>query len=218
MSHQSKRGPAAALRRFFGVPFRAQTYRNLAYLLLAFPLGLLYFVGLSAGLSAGLGLAVTLVGIPLLVLTVAAAAGAAGFEAKLATWLLGVEATPPAALGELDDSLDSSEALLDATTWTGLLLVALKFVFGLVALVAVVTAGALAASLLFAPLLYDAAGVTYNTGPYVVDTLAEALAASGVGVLVTLVSLHVLNGLAKLGGFTTAALLGDEVEPPADGG
>lgn len=218
MSHQSKRGPAAALRWFFGVPFRAQTYRNLAYLLLAFPLGLLYFVGLSAGLSAGLGLAVTLVGIPLLVLTVAAAAGAAGFEAKLATWLLGVEATPPAALGELDGSLDSSEALLDATTWTGLLLVALKFVFGLVALVAVVTAGALAASLLFAPLLYDAAGVTYNTGPYVLDTIAEALAASGVGVLVTLVSLHVLNGLAKLGGFTTAALLGDEVEPPADGG
>ena len=226
MSHQSKRGPAAALRRFFGVPSRAQTYRNLAYLLLAFPLGLLYFVGLSAGLSAGLGLAVTLVGIPLLVLTVAAAAGAAGFEAKLATWLLGVEATPPAALGELDGSLDSSEALLDATkrlltdatTWTGLLLVALKFVFGLVALVAVVTAGALAASLLFAPLLYDAAGVTYNTGPCVLDTLAEALAASGVGVLVTLVSLHVLNGLAKLGGFTTAALLGDEVEPPADGG
>ncbi len=27
--------------------------------------------------------------------------------------------------------------------------------------------------------------------------------------LVTLVSLHVLNGLARLGGFTTAVLLGD---------
>jgi hypothetical protein len=28
-----------------------------------------------------------------------------------------------------------------------------------------------------------------------------------------LVSLHLLNGPAKLGGFTTTALLGDDVEP-----
>jgi hypothetical protein len=224
MSHAPNGGPVAALRQFFGVPLRSQTYRNLAYLALAFPLGTAYFVGLSVGLSAGLGLAVTLVGLPVLVVTVAAAVGAASFEAKLATWLLDVEATPPAALGELDDSLDSVGALVDTvkglftnpTTWSGLLLVVLKFVFGVAAFTALVTAGSIAVSLLAAPLAYDTAAASYSVGPYAVDTLTEALGLSGAGVLVTLVSLHLLNGLAKLGGFTTAALLGDDVEH-ADG-
>jgi hypothetical protein len=221
MKDTLQRGPGAALRQFFGVPLRAQTYRNLAYLVLAFPLGLAYFVGLTAGISTGLSLTITLVGIPLLVVTVAAAAGVAGFEAKLATWLVGVEATPPAALRDVDwrfDSLDELVAatkrlLTETTTWTGLLLVLLKFVFGILAFTALVTTTAVAGSLLAAPLVYDAAGVTYLVGPYAVETLAEALAVAGVGVLATFVSLHVLNGLAKLGGFTTAVLLGGEVEP-----
>ena len=217
MSHSPQRGPVGALRGFLGVPFRAQTYRNLAYLALAFPLGLAYFVAVTVGLSTGLGLAITLVGVPLLVLTLAATVGLAGFEAKLANWLVGVEATPPAWLSGLDESLDSVDGLLDATrrllttptTWTGLLLVLLKFVFGIVAFTALVTTVALAASLLTAPLFYDAAGVTYGSGAYVVDSFAEALGAAGLGVLVVLVALHVLNGLARFGALTTAFLLGD---------
>lgn len=224
MSHSPQRGPAAALRQFLGVPFRAQTYRNLAYLVLAFPLGLAYFVGVSVGLSTGLGLAITLVGIPLLVLTLAAAVALAGFEAKLASWLVGVDATPPAALRGMDESLDGIDGLVAATrrlvttptTWTGLLLVLLKLVFGVVACTALVTAGAVAGSLLTAPLLYDAPGVTYTAAARAVDTLPEALAAAGLGVLVVLVSLHVLNGLAKLGAVATALLLGDGVDPATD--
>ena len=108
-----------------------------------------------------------------MILTIAVTAGAAGFEAKLATWLLDVEATPPAVLDELDGGLDSFEALLDATkrllteptTWTSLLPVALKFAFGVVAFTALVTATAVAASLLAAQLFYDAAGVSYDFGP-----------------------------------------------------
>jgi hypothetical protein len=220
MSHSPQRGALGALRGFLGVPLRAQTYRNLAYLALAFPLGLGYFVAVTVGLSTGVGLAITLVGIPLLVLTLAMTVGLAGFEAKLASWLVGVEVTPPAGLDRLDESLDSVDALVDATrrllttptTWTGLLLVLLKFVFGIVAFTALVTAFTLAAALLTTPLFYDVAGVTYGSGAYVVDSLGEALAAAGLGVLVVLVSLHVLNGLARLGALTTAFLLGDAGE------
>jgi len=220
MNSSPQRGPRTALRQFFGVPFRRQTYRNLAYLALAFPLGLVYFVGLSVGLSTSLGLAVTVVGVPLFVLTLAAAAGAAGFEAKLAAWLVGVEASPPTALHSLNrrfaglgDVVDATKRLLTApTTWTGLLLVSLKFVFGLVAFVALVTAGAVTGSLLSAPLVYDVPDVTLTVGPYVVDTLPEALAVTGLGVLTALVSLHALNALAKFGGVTTAVLLGDGID------
>jgi hypothetical protein len=218
MTTQPSRGVGDALRGFLAVPFDAQTYRNLAYLLLAFPLGIGYFVGLSAGLSTGLGLAVTLVGLPVLVLTVAGAAGAAGFEAKLASWLLGVDATPPAALADLDRSLDSVDDLLAATrrllttptTWTSVLLLVLKFAFGIVAFTALVTASAVLTAMLAAPLLYDVPGITYNVGAAVVDSLPEALAVAGAGVFAALVSLHLLNALATLGGVTTAFLLGDE--------
>jgi len=216
--------PRTALRQFFGVPFRRQTYRNLAYLALAFPLGLVYFVGLSVGLSTSVGLAVTVVGVPLFVLTLAVAAGAAGFEAKLAAWLVGVETTPPAALQSLnrrfagfDDLIDATKRLLTApTTWTGLLLVSLKFVFGLVTFVALVTAGAVTGSLLIAPLVYDLPDVTLTVGPYVVNTLPEAIAVTGLGVLTALVSLHVFNALAKFGGVTTAVLLGDGIDSSTD--
>lgn len=228
MSSAPRRGPGAVVRQFVGVPLRAQTYRNLAYLALAFPLGLAYFVGLAVGLSTGIGLAVTLVGVPLIVLTIAAAAGVAGFEAKLATWLVGVEATPPAVLSDLDDSLaglDGLDRLVAATkrlltaptTWTSVLLLVLKFAFGVVAFVALVTTAAVSGSLLAAPLVYDAAGVSYSVGPYAAETLSTALAVAGLGALSTLCSLHALNGLAKFGGFATATLLGDDVGTPFDG-
>jgi hypothetical protein len=235
-----QRDAGAALRGFLGVPLRPQTYRNLAYLALAFPLGLAYFVAVVSGLSTGVGLAVTLVGVPLVVLTVAAATALAGFEARLAAWLGVADVAPPRALRELvaadlgsaDGLLDATKRLLAApTTWTSLLFVLLKFVFGIVAFSALVTAVAVAGTFLTMPLFYDATGVAYTVGPYVVDTLPEALAGSALGVPIALVSLHLLNGLARLHGFATATLLGSgdpgddgndgdagRPDPPADDG
>lgn len=209
----SSSAATAALERFLGVPFRRQTYRNLAYLLLAFPLGIAYVTVVTTGLSTGVGLAVTLVGVPLVVATLAVSLGIGTFEARLATWLLDVEIDP--ATPDLPDDLWSVDGLATATrrlltarsTWTSLLVVALKFVFGVGAFVGVVTAASVTGSLLTMPLYYDAPGVTYTVGPYVVDTLAEAVAGAGVGLVTLVVGLHVLNGVARLGGFLTGALL-----------
>ena len=54
------------LKRLFGVVTNPQSYLNIVYLLLAFPLGTFYFVFLVTGLSLGAGLSITLLGIPLL--------------------------------------------------------------------------------------------------------------------------------------------------------
>lgn len=201
-----------AFRRFVGVPFRAQTYRNLAYLLLAFPLGIAYFTVVTTGLSTGLGMLVTLVGVPLVVATLAVTLGIGSFEARLTAWLLDMDvetATPVALdLDSVDGLVATTKRILTApATWTSLLLVLLKFVFGVLAFTALVTAGAVAGTLLLMPVFYDAPGVAYTVGPYVVDTFGEALAGGAVGLLVVLVGLHVLNGLARLGGFLTGALL-----------
>jgi hypothetical protein len=210
-SSMTSAGPLAG---FVGVAFDRQTYRNLAYLLLAFPLGIAYFTAITTGLSLGVGLLVTLLGLPVLVATLAATLGIGRFEARLAAWLLDVDVDPSApsvelSFGSVDDAIASVERVVTTpATWTALLLVALKFGFGILAFTAVVTAGAVSAALLATPLVYDAAGVTYTVGPYVVDTLPEALAAAGLGVVALFLSLHVLNGLARFGGFLTNTLLG----------
>jgi hypothetical protein len=211
---RSPRSPGGALARFVGVPFDGQTYRNLAYLLLAFPLGIAYFTVVTTGLSTGIGLLVTLAGVPVVILTLLVTLGIGSFERRLADWLLDVDvdAAPAGvdlAFGSVDEALGTTKRIVTApTTWTGLLLVGLKFVYGVVAFTALVTAFSVSATLISMPAFYDAAGVTYTLGPYVVDTLREAVAGAGLGVLLALASLHVLNAVARFGGFLTNALLG----------
>jgi hypothetical protein len=64
------------------------TYQVLAYLLLGLPLGTLYFTILVTGFSLGLGLIITLLGIPVLVITLLIVRGLATFERGLASSLL----------------------------------------------------------------------------------------------------------------------------------
>lgn len=209
-----------AATAFVGVPARAQTYRNLAYLALAFPLGLAYFVALTTGFSLGIGLAITLFGVPILVATLAAATVFARAEAELANRLLGTDVMPR--------SLDTSGGIVaatkrlvaDAGTWLGVAYLLGKFVFGVVSFAALVSTFSLAGSLLVAPLTYSSSYYvgphlgTLSVGPFesgrlVVDAFGEALVVAGVGVVVGLVGLHLLNGLARVAGTVTEALLDD---------
>ena len=50
-----------------GVLTNSQTYKNLAYLLLSFPLGVFYFVFLITGISLGVSLAIIWIGIPIFI-------------------------------------------------------------------------------------------------------------------------------------------------------
>jgi hypothetical protein len=219
----------AALRQVVGAPFRGQTYRNLLYLVLAFPLGLGYFVGLVTGGALGVGLLITLVGLPILLVTLSATTLAASLEAWLATHLVGVEASVPAVLREstLDEGLVlPGDGFLDAvrhlvtapSTWTSVLLVLSKFAFGIASFVALVTTGAVTATLVAAPLVYDSATVnlglmreatvgTYSVGPWIIDTLPEALVVAAGGVVVGVLALNLLNLLAQVQARYTAALL-----------
>lgn len=218
----------AALRRFFAVPFDAQTYRNLAYLVLAFPLGLAYFVGVTTGLSMGVGMLITIVGLPLLVLTLAGTTLLAGFEANLARWLLDVDVATPEWARSVNDSrlprtfqgwIDSLTRFLAApTTWTSLILVLLKFVFGLVAFVALTVYVTVVGTMLAAPAIYDLPAVAYRAGPYVLDTPAEVAGVALGGVFLLFVGLHALNGLARLYGLATATLLGRDQADTGAGG
>jgi hypothetical protein len=133
---------------FFAAPFRARTYKRLAYLLVAFPLGLVYFLTLTVGGSVGAGLVVTWFGVPILLATLVAATAIAGFEAKLANLLVGHEVSVPPALRsefrrEGEGYVDALRRFLtEPTTWTSVGLALARFAFGLLAFVVTVTAGA----------------------------------------------------------------------------
>jgi hypothetical protein len=53
------------LMRYFGVVAREETYLNLIYLMLAFPLSIVYFTFLVTGLSVGFGTLIIWIGIPI---------------------------------------------------------------------------------------------------------------------------------------------------------
>ena len=61
------------LSRIFGVVIEGQTYLNILYLLLAFPLGLFYFIFFVVGFSLGLPLIILWVGFLILALVAAVA-------------------------------------------------------------------------------------------------------------------------------------------------
>ena len=79
----------------FGPATDAQTYRSLFYLLLAFPLGIAYFVFLIAGLSLGTGLVVIFVGVPILIGMLFACQGLGAFERGMARSLLRLNIPSP---------------------------------------------------------------------------------------------------------------------------
>lgn len=207
--------------RVLTAPLRARTYGNLAYLALAFPLGVAYFVGATIGLSLGTSLLITLVGVPILLATLFAAVLVAGFEARLATALVGVNVPLPAVLRE-EFGTDSEgvvetlkQALIAPTTWTSVLLLFVKFAFGIAAFTLLVTVGAIVGVSLGAPLLYDQPGTTYTVGAYAIESLPAALALAAFGVVLGWFAFTAVNLLAIVGAVLTAVLLG--VESGGDG-
>lgn len=188
--------PAA---RFAGVVADPQTYRNLAYLALAFPFGLLYFTALVTGGVAGLATVPLVVGVPILGAVVATTLAFGYLEAGLTRGLLGADVAFAAPRVRGEPFADYARRVaLDPRTYLAFVYLLSKFAIGVVAFTALVTAGALSAGLAAAPLLYDRADVQYDLGAATVDTLPEALAVAPVGVLLALTTLHLCNAGASV--------------------
>lgn len=169
------------LRSVVGVPLRLQTYRNLLYLSLAFPLGLTYFIFLTVGLSLGVGLAIIVIGVPILLVVLAAATGLASVERKLAVFLLGIDIEPP---GDSPFSLATERSFVERVkslvvstgTWKAVVYLASKLFLGLVSFFLITTLLVTAVTLLLVPFIYDKPGVSVG---FVLDgpkTLHPALA------------------------------------------
>ncbi|KTG09369.1 hypothetical protein AUR64_16450 [Haloprofundus marisrubri] len=232
-------GDARTLARtVFGVAFRPQTYRNLCYLTLAFPLGFCYFLLFAVGVPLGVVSTIFVVGVPILLGMLAIASGLASFERRLTTWLLDVEIptgereTPASLVGRV------RRLVTDVGTWTAVVYLGTKLVVGVVAFEVTMLFLVTAVSLLAIPFVYDQPGVyvgvvtdapvslhpavyfgwdemligletVITVSTWQVDTLGEALAVAGLGVCLLVFTLHLLNALAWLSGRYTRLMLRD---------
>lgn len=204
-----RRDPIA---QWFLAPFHARSYTNLIYLLLSLPLGLVYFVFLATGLSAGTGLLITLLGLPIVGLTLWGSWWLSVLERHLAIGLLGAEVPPMGPKpfrGGQNFRRDLEQFLGNRVTWTGLLFLGLKLPLGIVSFVMVVTLVAVSSSFLLVPFLYPLSFVEWDgVMLYWVDSPAEAVLCFVAGLLFTYVSLLLLNGLAAVWKMLAVAALG----------
>jgi hypothetical protein len=210
-----------AIEQFFGVAGRGQTYLNALYLLVSFPLGILYFVFLVTGLSLGISLIIVWVGLLILSAVFVAWYGLLIFERQLAIWML-KEDIPPMTREDMSHlSLWQKfvAAVKNPVTWKGLLYLFARFPLGVFSFVVLITLLALSASLLAAPLYYryvlevvPPMHLTINGAVFdrwLIDTPIEAALACFAGILVTLGSMHVLNSLAWVSGKFARVMLGN---------
>ena len=204
------------MKKFFGVIARGQTYLNALYLLLAFPLGIFYLVFLVTGLALGVSLLILWIGLLILVAVFAAWYALAAFERQMAIWLLREDIAPMTRSDQTGLSLWQSfvAALRNPVTWKGLFYLFAKFPLGVVSFVVLVTLLSISVTMLATPFYYQWADVSFawvfqNWQPAGrVDTLGEAMAISLIGALFTLVSMHVINGLAWVSGKFARMMLG----------
>ena len=198
---------AASLGRFARVARDPQSYRNLLYLALALPLGIAYVAILVAGLSAGAGLAVILIGIVLLVATLFALRAMAAVERMLARRLLRIAIHPPIEGGIHFTWRQRVQLWLrDPVTWKSLVFLLGKLPMGVVAFAAIVLLGFTSVVLMFAPVLVAFTPVIFFG--WEIDNPVAAIAAVPVGVVLFLLCLHVFNGLAWLYGVCARVMLG----------
>lgn len=202
---------AGFLKGYFGVVAREETYLNLIYLLLAFPLGTVFFTCLVMGLSVGIGTVIVWVGIPILLAVLAASWGLAIFERTLAISMLR-EDVPPMSRDEeaTKGAWERLKAhLRNPVTWTSMLYLMLKFPIATLFFSIAVSLVATSLGMLIAPFIYNLWDYPSWWGFWLIDTVGEALILTALAlVVVGPVSLHITNFMARVSGAFARVMLG----------
>lgn len=200
------------LRMYFGELLDAATYKRLLYLLLSFPLGILYFVGIVTGLSVGVGTLVIVAGVFVLLGTLWFVLVGANVERTLGSALLGVPLERRRPLVRTSNIWEWAKLTLsDAGTYKALLYLLLKFPFGILSFALSVSLLATSAWLIASPLAlfwspqwqsaFSIEGDPFTLTPATLGVLFVA------GVALLVLSVAFLNLLARGWGALSFALL-----------
>jgi two-component system phosphate regulon sensor histidine kinase PhoR len=225
---QEQEQEQARIESKFRVLWEKQTYVNLLYLLVSFPLGIFYFVLLVLGLSSILSTTVIL-GALILLLVIFIWWRLARFERNLAMCWLHVEISPmaPPRKGGLNRGERFRTHLTNAVTWKSLAYLFVKFPLGSISFVVLVnmfvltlgfTVFSLLIGLLVLPVLYLFRALPRRRGEWgegrtsgegvAVDRGRLFLLLSVTGFGFALIAFHVLNALAYVSAEFARVMLG----------
>lgn len=213
------------LKKVLGSPLQFQTYKNLLYLTIMFPLGTVYFSIIMFGFFTGVPLLAIGIGLPIVLFLFGVVVELAILERHLVDTLLNVDIPTP------DPDTDGSrweraKRLVTASqTWKGVAYLLSEFVYGTIAFGVLASGITTSASFLLAPLYYQRAPVsaywplpsadftldilfgwdsllvgltaTFRLGFWEIETLFGALLVSALGVI--LLWMSVLIGTVAAG-------------------
>lgn len=165
--------------------------------LLGLALGTAYFVWLVTGLATGLGLAITLLGIPILTLVFATVRPLLAFERAMANSMLGAD-IPASNLAPGGEGIWGrlKAYWTDGATWRGIGYLLARFPVGLFTFVVAVTTFSTALGLIGAPIL--AAIDPMELGIWQPDTWYEGMALVPLGLALLVASGWISEGLGAM--------------------
>lgn len=199
------------MRWLLGPYAELRTYRVLLYLVLGLPLGVIEFTVLVTGFSLGLGLVITIIGIPVLVGSLLLARGLATVERGLAQSLLDApmpwRGRTPEPRGNLFWSR-LKDLFTSGRTWREVCFLLLRLPLGTLDFTIAVTTVSLALGW-FAVTIVVAAGGYSEIGSWRLDTVLESLVFLPVSALFLLVGPRLLLAWGEVQRRFATWLLGD---------
>ena len=208
-----KTGKKVAAKRslftsIFGVYIDSSTYIKLAYVLLLFPLGIIYFAYIAVGALLSVGLALTIIGIPLGILFLLSIFGLSWFHGRMSETCLGIRMPRKRrkfiATGTAWQKMKS--ILEDWRLYTSACYLVLMFPLGFIYFTAFVLLFATAGGLIVSPVAVPL-GIELSLGNLPTNTTAWTVLYPVLGFLLLTFSLHLVRAVAHYHGIMTKALL-----------
>ncbi len=201
----------------FRVIWERQSYTNMLYLLLSFPLGLLYFVFLVSGIALGLGTLVIWIGAFILIFMVSGWRQIAAFERSLAMLWLHITISPlsyPITIPMTRWQRIQTQ-LKNPMTWKTLSYLLLKLPLGIFSFVTTVVLLLLSIAVAIPSLViwlitapFVALFAIFKSSSHPKQRLLPYLSLAATGFGLGLLTFHILNSLASLAGQFARVMLG----------
>ncbi len=190
------------------------TVKRAVYLLLSLGLGTTWFVILVVGLSTGIGLLITLLGIPILIGVLFATRPMADLERALVHGLLDARAVGHYRRPERDGGWAAITArVADPQTWKDVAYLACQFPLGILWFALTGLAITVPASLVTAPLWFAVVPGGVEILFWDIDSWLEAIVVVPIGALLVVPARYLIDGLGIAHAYWARLLLHSEPDP-----
>ncbi|WP_192906728.1 sensor domain-containing protein [Luteimonas marina] len=202
----------SVLGRFFGVFADPRAYASLFYMLLALATGIFYFTWVVAGFSTSLGLSITIIGVPLLILFFGSVRVLSLVEGRIVEVMLGERMPRRPLYTARGRSIWQriGDMFTDPRTWSTLLYFVLMLPLGVLYFTVAVALLVMSLSCVFSPLAL-LPGVHLSVWMFGINLPEEApwllLLVALFGVVLLFVTLHVARGVGRMHGLLAKHLL-----------